>query len=171
MRASNADVVAKEISKYIEEVEHHLKKMVINFSYTVTVKAIDTTPYGIMNPLYHIPERLKVYQPEVGHAKGGWNVGINSEGKDGEVAADTIDAIYTKNLAYAALQPYKIGDTVFITNSVPYVANKGWTRTPFGALEEGYSGQAPQGIKNPTIEEIKSVFQHDLKAMYDDLDY
>lgn len=170
--ASNTDEIAKQLEEYSKEVERKLRNMVKSFVYEVTVKVIDNTPYGDSEKysyFYNIPTRLQFLPATEGTAKGGWFVGINEDySMSFPSQASSKEADEIKYRAKAGTTYYKLGDTVYIANSVPYVANSGWTWRQFGALEDGYSDQAPNGIMKPTIADVQNSIESDLKRYYDE---
>jgi len=174
----STDVLLKQLQEYKEEVKRKLMGMVELFSYNITIEAINNTPYGsLVNPetgeinsLYFIPARANVYhlQPKPGHAKGGWilSFGSTSKYKLG-IIANSSSADNVKISAENASKDYKLGETIYITNNIPYVANSGIVISRFGSLENGYSLQAPSGISGPTINSIMNVYAQNLKEYYD----
>lgn len=174
----STDVLLKQLQEYKLQVQRKLTGMVELFSYNITLEAINNTPYGSfvnkdtgeINSLYFIPARSSEYhlQPEPGHAKGGWilSFGSSSKYKLG-VIANSENADNVKVSAENSAKDYKLGETVYITNNIPYVANSGIVMPNFGSLENGYSLQAPSGISGPTINSIMNVYAQNLKEYYD----
>lgn len=161
----------EQLKKLHEEVTKKLEGMVQIFAYHVTWKAIETTPYGddvLYSKYYELKSRLRWFLPYEGSAKGGWTVTMNQPSRIyvPERAQDR-EAINIKTNAEKDSMAYKLGDTVYIMNSVPYVATPGFTLGKFGALEKGYSGQAPNGIMQPTLDEIIGVYQLKLNEYYE----
>lgn len=161
----------QSLKKFHEETVRKLEGMVQIFSYWVTWEAIENTPIGSITEdnewMYNLPSRLRVLPAEVGSAKGGWTISFNGPTKiifperaNGEGAENT------KNNADIDSQKYKLGDTVFIMNSVRYVASDGWTLPKFGSLEGGYSSQAPNGIMEPTLHAIYGIYRSELNEYY-----
>ena len=153
--------IEKQLQEFHRAAIQRMRNMVIFFSYKVAVEAVENTPIGTLNSLYYKPSRLAVMEPEVGSAKGGWTASFNIPANitdPGSGRADDELAMNVKDRIYSSLRPYKLGDTVFLTNAVPYVANSGWTEPYYGSLEGGYSQQAPQGIMKPTFAMVQSVF-------------
>ena len=62
---------------------------------------------------------------------------------------------------------YKLGDVVYIMNSVPYVNTPGFTVASFDSLENGYSAQAPYGIMEPTLHAILGIYDSELNKYYE----
>lgn len=166
---ANTKQLLKEITDYKNEVEGRLMKMATTFSYNIIVKAIDTTPFGTMNPMYNIEARSNFgLLPMPGHAKGGWKMTLNMEDPYFTGVANSPQADNIKRRAKKVTPKFKLGDSVYITNSVPYIANSGVPYSTFGSLEDGYSSQAPDGIYGPTFDEIFSVYNMNLKSYFDE---
>jgi len=172
---SNIKEFSKQFEEYKKEVERKLKGMVYAFASNVAIKAVIETPYGssaLYPALYNNPARsISPYNlsPEEGHAKGGWIVNLiqpdySDYGNRAETKAanDTVDAIE------ATLAEYKLGDSIYIQNNIPYVASTGFTNPYQGSLENGYSPQAPSGISAPTLDAVFAVYQLDLKEYYNE---
>jgi len=166
----NTKQLLKEITDYKNEVEGRLMKMATTFSYNIIVKAIDTTPFGTMNPMYNIEARQKSFNliPRPGHAKGGWKMTLNMEDPYFTGLANDAGADNIKNRAKKVTPKFKLGDSIYITNSVPYIANSGVPFSTFGSLENGYSSQAPDGIYGPVFDAIFSAYNVDLKSYFDE---
>lgn len=167
-----ADV--SQLQKSLEEakklIKARLENMVKEFVYESSVKFIDNTPYGdaVANERYYNMEsRLEYLSPVQGTAKAGWEVGFNeSNSNPFPSPASSEEALDVKQKIAAKVKTYQLGDTVYLTNAVPYVANTGWTLPNFGSLEGGYSAQAPQGIMKPSTTEVLSLYNSDLQRLY-----
>ncbi len=166
----NTNALLKQLQEFHVEAIKKMETMVETFSYNVAVQAIDNTPYGnhiAYAKFYNNWERLKWFQPIAGSAKGGWGIYIDKYDKVlVPLRADSADATNTKAFAKQDIQSYKLGDTVHIVNSVPYVATQGFTQPNFGSLDGGYSPQAPRGIMAPTVESILGIYQLQLNEYY-----
>jgi hypothetical protein len=161
----------ESLKKFHAEAVRKMQGMVSTFAYWVTWEAIENTPIGddqTYAALYNVKERLRVLPPEAGSAKGGWTISFNRPTRIifPERATDS-NAQNIKNNADVDSEKYKLGDTVYIMNSVRYVASEGWTLPQFGSLENGYSSQAPNGIMEPTLHAIYGVYRSDLKSYYE----
>ncbi len=162
----------QSLKKFHDEAVRKLEGMVQIFSYWVTWEAIENTPIGNITEsnewMYNLPSRLRVLPAEVGSAKGGWTISFNGPTRIifPERATDE-NAENIKNNADVDSSKYKLGDTVYIMNSVRYVASEGWTLPKFGSLEGGYSSQAPNGIMEPTLHAIYGIYRSDLKSYYE----
>jgi len=161
-----------DLKKFKEEATRKLEGMVEIFTYNLTVEAIDNTPIGQLNEgtdwMYNLPSRLRVLPAEPGSAKGGWTISFNGPTRIifPERATDS-NAYNIKSNADVASKGYKLGDVVYVMNSVRYVATEGWTLPKFGSLENGYSSQAPNGIMKPTLDAVMNIYSLDLKKYYE----
>lgn len=171
MRVScNIDELVESLKQLEKEVTRKLEGMVHLFVYNITAQAIDNTPFGnagLYARFYNSRERLKWFMPIEGSAKGGWTVSMETPTRVMvPLRADSEAASNTKEDANRDAKTYKLGETVYIMNSVPYVANAGFTSPKYGSLEGGYSPQAPQGIMGPTMDSIMGVYQLKLNEYY-----
>jgi len=71
-----------------------------------------------------------------GRARGNWNVATGSPDKTESEERKDKDGGPTIGRALTIVREIQVGDTIFITNSVPYIL----------PLEDGHSSQAPQGM-------------------------
>lgn len=150
-----------------------LESVVEGFIYNITVQAIDNTPYGTDNELYHMKSRLYAgLYPEPGHAKGGWQVVTgqfltgSSAGLRKTYPARSKQAFDVKEYADVASSKYRLGETILVVNNIPYVANEGFTLPWMRSIESGYSNQAPNGIMAPTISQIETIYKNNLLDYY-----
>jgi hypothetical protein len=161
----------QSLKKFHEDAVRKMQGMVQIFSYKVTVEAIDNTPYGddeVYFKYYNLKSRLKWFLPYRGSAKGGWTISMNTPSRIlVPERADSVDAINIKENADNASVTYKLGDVVYIMNSVPYMNTPGFTQSSFDSLENGYSAQAPFGVMEPTLHAILGIYQSDLKSYYE----
>ena len=165
---ANIEDLLKSFDRVQEEIAARLRYMAVDFAYKITLKAIDTTPIGTMNPSYLIDSRRDYYAPEPGTAKGGWRVSFDEQDWVGSwVIAENKEAKNIKNRAENKLSQFKLGDTISISNDVKYITQEGFTMPQFGSLEGGYSKDAPYGIFEPTFDSIMSVYNHEFKTSYD----
>ena len=168
---SNSSELEDSLKKFHEEAVRKMQGMVSIFAYKITFEAIENTPIGNITEsnqwMYNLQSRLRVLPPEVGSAKGGWTISFNAPTRIifPERATDE-NAFNIKDNADIASQQYKLGDDVYIMNSVRYVASEGWTLPKFGSLEGGYSKQAPFGIMEPTLHAIYGIYTSELNEYY-----
>lgn len=166
----------QSLKKFHEEAVRKMEGMVKIFAYKVTFEAIENTPFGddqTYAVLYNNFIRLKTLPAEAGSAKGGWTISFNAPTKIifPERASDE-NAVNIKNNADIDSQRYKLGDDVYIMNSVRYVASDGWpydtykNGTPVRSLESGASQQAPFGIMEPTLHAIYGIYTSSLNEYY-----
>lgn len=77
---------------------------------------------------------------DTGRFRGNWQMGFNAINADTNSAEDKSGGAAIARTA-AALSKWKPGDTIFLTNSLPYARR----------LEYGWSKQAPQGMVRLTV--------------------
>ena len=157
---SNADTISKQLEEFSKEVERKMKSMVEQF-------AVDIVEAGTANtPLGDSEKFARYYQArltngsglpdEEGVARGAWVVGLN-----GQIGFTAISGKNTDAEAIAEakmdMNAYKLGQDFVIGNAAPYI----------GDLEDGYSDQAPNGIMQPTINQIETAIQSNLKQYYE----
>ncbi len=95
---------------------------------------------------------------DTGRFRGSWRIGVNEvdlstfdpgsgEDDDEDAPASAGDPVSSEesNRALKALGPAKFGDTIFVTNNLPYAQR----------LEDGWSDQAPNGMVSLTVQEIE----------------
>lgn len=101
---------------------------------------------------------------DTGRLRGNWNIGINMTDVT-EYPADPSTLNSPPNSlslvrATSALNNFKLGDTIFISNNLPYVYP-----LEYGLMGEGsktiggFSRQAPQGFVRITYKEISSSLE------------
>jgi hypothetical protein len=169
-----------QLKEFHKEAIRKMEGMVETFTYWIVWKAIETTPFGDSEEyfsLYNHPMRVKSIRGgnnRAGLAKGGWVVEMNKPHSFWWfMQAENENAESVKNANDARTEHYKLGDTVYIANNVPYVSMDGWPYAtykngqPVMSLESGASQQAPQGIMQPTLNEIMNVYQLKLNEFYE----
>ncbi len=91
---------------------------------------------------------------DTGRFRGNWNCGI------GAVDVGTTDSVdpsggVVMGRTVTALNKWKLGDTIFLTNSLPYAR----------PLEYGHSKQAPQGMVRLTIVEYGAALERAVRGV------
>ena len=166
----NFSELEDSLKKFHEEAVRKMEGMVQLFAYKVTLEAIDNTPYGddiTYVKYYNIRQRLKWFMPFQGSAKGGWTISMNQPTHIRvPERANSKEATNIKENADIDSLKYKLGDVVYIMNSVPYVSTPGFTLASFDSLENGYSAQAPFGIMAPTEHAIFGIYASELNEYY-----
>jgi hypothetical protein len=148
--------IEQQLAEYKLEVERKLKYMVANFAYRVAQYAISSTPLGD-SVKYASYYNARTDLPTIeGLSQGNWQYSTTSNAslqliagrKAGDSALDIIEA---------RTSGYKLGDTFYIVNTTPYIAD----------LEADYSPQTNgMGIMQPTIDLIASTYKIDLVQYY-----
>jgi hypothetical protein len=83
---------------------------------------------------------------DTGRARANWQVTIGSQAS-GTVEIDDKSGGATMSKATAASAGFNAGDTIYLTNNLPYIRK----------LEEGSSQQAPTGMVALTVQEFAAV--------------
>lgn len=124
-------------------------------------QVISLTPYGNTNSLQNksrYDSRLTHYgwAAKPGLLMGNWNIKINEpdatfnpnmfSSPDGSVLNDQLA---TKG------DRFELGDTIYLSNSTPYLLHTGINSG--GSIEQGYSSQAPNGLKDPLLQAIMAL--------------
>lgn len=148
---SNADKISRQLEEFSKEVERRLKGMVSDFAVEVLESASTNTRLGDAEKykaLYERRQKATGWKAEEGMAQGGWVIGLGGtpafvqrygEGSSAEAVDD----------AMQDMQGYQLGQDFVIGNAVPYV------------------GQFAMEIKAPTVDQITTVIESDLKRLYD----
>lgn len=99
---------------------------------------------------------IRMTPVDTARARSGWQLGVNRvkldalpEGLPSYPGADMKMAE-----AVAASGPVRFGDTLWITNNVPYI----------GHLDDGSSTQAPTGMVGPTLTRVTAEFNATVEA-------
>jgi hypothetical protein len=175
--ACDTSKLEQSLKKFHEEAIRKMTGMVQLFSYWVTFEAIENTPFGDADDyaaLYNNKARKSILKnAKAGMAKGGWIIEMNKPYTSWWfMQADTENAENVKQSADYRSENYKLGDTVYITNNVPYVSRDGWpydtykNGSPVRSLEGGASSQAPNGIMEPTLHAIYGIYAVNLNEYY-----
>lgn len=148
---SNSDVIARQLEEFSKEVERKLKGMVHDFAVEVLETASENTRLGDAEKYikwYERRQKATGWLPEEGMAQGGWVIALDGTpafvqryGKE-----STLEAV---DDAIQDAEGYKLGQRFVIGNAVPYV------------------GQFAMEITAPTINQIETVIEADLKRYYD----
>jgi hypothetical protein len=92
--------------------------------------------------------RRVIYKTPVdtGRARANWQVTIGTPAA-GTIEIDDTNGGATMSKATAASAGFKAGDTIYLTNNLPYIRR----------LEEGSSQQAPAGMVALTVQEFAQI--------------
>lgn len=172
MIAVSFDITAleKSLDEAIKTIERKMEGMVQKFTMRMSLSAINATPMGDSekekNAQWYLDRVLKnpygglKLSPIEGFAQGSWQATPDSDG----VINTDIQEFYGKDSGTSALNSiersmsyYKLGQTVFITNTGPYIK----------ALQQNYSDQTHgRGIIQPTLDMVYSAIQAELDDYY-----
>lgn len=162
--ASNLDEITKQLEEYSLDVQKRLKNMVAGFAREVALTAGRNTPVGDLESMMTENSRYRNYYldryddygipVEPGYHSGAWQY---SEG-----TLDFKPVIFTasemaNDVFNEAEASYQLGDSFAIGAIGPGYAD----------LEGGSSKDAPNGIGEPTVAEVMSAHQAQLKRYYD----
>ena len=98
---------------------------------------------------------------DTGRATANWKVGINEEPRPNEDTDRSVSAAPTVKKAKEVLKGYKIGDDVFIKNSVRSDDEGGYIIK----LEQGHSKQAPTGMFLKNLSKWRKVAKNAQKKI------
>ena len=91
---------------------------------------------------------------DTGRFRSNWAVGLGAINTSADAAPDkTGDA--AKGRAQAALQGWKPGQTIYLSNSLPYALR----------LERGWSQQAPSGVVRLTVQRYGDALAEAVKGL------
>ena len=152
--ASNTDEIVKQLEEYSKEVERKLKGMVQDFAVEVLESASSNPRLGdavIHFKQYKRRQKSTGWLPIEGMAQGGWVIALDGtpafvERHGRQPDGTTAEAV---DEAMQDVKGYQLGQNFVIGNAVPYV------------------GQFAMEIKAPTVEQIMTVIEADLKRYYD----
>jgi hypothetical protein len=162
----DTDKVLAELKEFHAQAVRKMTGMVILFAYNVTISASQNTPVGDLEALVQREsyrnfylKRFQEYGIEinVGFHAGAWHY---SE----EWALGFDKNIYAEEEAAGRVQQdmkqrFMLGDYFFIGAKGP----------GFGALEDGYSPKAPDGIMKPTMQDITNIYSLNLAQYYKEI--
>lgn len=136
--ASNSEEFSLAVDKIIERTKGKINKIVRKIALDMSSRVIMLTPV------------------DTGRARANWMVGIGTS-KQGETVDATDkkgNSTITKVMGDLSDYDYEKDDSIFITNSVPYI----------GPLEHGHSSQAPNGMVKVTVAEFKDFVEKASKS-------
>jgi len=99
---------------------------------------------------------------DTGMLRNRWSVSLNSI-DNAEYGADKTGQ-ESISRALGELSSFKLGDTIWITNNLPYMQNiefglYGKGKSATSKTINGYSSQAPQGVIRITFKEVSSALE------------
>lgn len=175
MRATNADVVAKEIADYTEEVERRLKDMVAMFAFKATEAIQENIPIGDQESInaganqsgtpaasYYKLYEIRANNPalqipaQAGYHRGALGYSYSGNFQFMPIVFEARDS--AEQLMYDVESYYQLGDTFYIGAEGP----------AYDLLNENSSEQTNgQGIAKPSDEAIAAIYRTDMKSFYD----
>lgn len=130
MATNNFDL---SIKKWVEKTKGRVNQVVRKVVFDVDARLITKTPV------------------DTGMAQSNWMLSSGTYSTATTDEHDLTGAIGLKRAAdFIANYDFTKGDSVFITNSMPYI----------GPLENGHSKQAPNGMVKVTVAEFKDIVEN-----------
>ncbi len=149
----------KDLLKHRENMVKRLENVAKDFSIAVAYIAVDESPYGDSEKYanwYQSRQKTSGYLPVEGLAKGSWTISIGSQENSGAGFYQEPTGESAKEAASLRIEGYKLGQDVYIQNSINYI----------GILNDGYSPQAPDGIIKPTLNQLENVYAINIQASF-----
>ena len=175
MIKTNSEKVAQSIRDASAKIEKKLNGMVQEFVYKTAEDIQNITPIGdasfaVSGQKLHDGKsttqtskylmRPAGWVQEPGLTRGNWMVSATEQG----IEFDSMQNSSSKALANIlhTTETFKLGDKIYLGNATPYLMNE----FNGGALEHGYSKQAPNGISKPLVALVGNIYATDLKHFY-----
>ena len=124
---------ALDVSKFVQKTGVRVDLVVRKIAFDVFSSVVKRTPV------------------DTGRARASWTLAVNRV----DLSTAPVGSSTTIASPEAALGPVKFGDTVYISNNLPYIV----------PLNNGSSTQAPEGFVQMAVEEIKASFEATVKAL------
>lgn len=168
MISCDTSALAAQLKQIKSDAERRMQKMVVMFSYYVTLTLGENTPVGDFEALdmdgqYYNANYYALYSErenktglpiEVGYHSGAWQFSksVNITG---------VPVIYELEQAAQYVRSdvksqYKLGETFYIGASGP----------AYDILNSGSNPKAPDGIIRPTLDQIASIYSMNLANYY-----
>jgi len=121
---------AFDLSRFNIESREHLENVVRYIALTLDQKVVLRTPV------------------DTGRARGNWYPSIGQPSDEVNENAFDKSGTTTFGEIAAVVVNAQLGSVIWLTNNLPYIVR----------LEDGYSGQAPTGMVDVSLEEVSSMF-------------
>ena len=147
----HADELHTQLKAFSEKFRSTLEKGVERFAYKTADIFIQSTPYGNVDKYFDLyVKRQDKYGFDIrpGLSKGSWLLSTGQPVFIEEVAYDNRSGGKSQARAYSSSQEYMLGETIYLTNSVPYIEK----------LEKGSSQQAPEGIMELSLSKLQRLY-------------
>lgn len=166
----SADVtdLLKSLEDYRNQVVKKLKATINTVMYEWSSEVIRITPLGDVDKYwgyYHTRAKEPYgWKEQAGLTRGNWMFGLNAESISFDSSSFDSGSGTLKASLSTVMHEYKLGDTITLGNATPYILTEGintnaMSRRGRGTLEGGYSMQAPNGLKAPTLEAIQRLYK------------
>lgn len=156
---------ANSLDRAAKEINRKLKAMVAGFTKEMTTIVVENTPIGDEDRLENdegyrglYRQRWKMYKipMEVGYHAGSWRLSITGhEILDATIYPAERPPIEASDIVKSS--EYQLGTTFYIMSNGPGII----------ALENGESPWAPNGIVEPSMQEIAATYKVNLKGYFD----
>lgn len=141
----------KSLQQYKDRLERELTGRTISLLTKWANRVYDITPKGDVDKfryLYEMRQNATGWKIEPGLLMGNWQMFIQGEQVPGFIQRYDISGSSLQTDRQS--MQFKLGDTIVLSNSTPYV----------GKIEEGYSKtQAPNGLQKPLLNAILDLYK------------
>lgn len=147
--------------KYRQQTREKMKDTVWEVMRIWADQVISLTPYGNTNSTqnkarYDSRQNLYGWDAKAGLLMGNWNIKLNDSSANfsGSSFSSPDGSILSAQLATKG-DRFELGDMVYLSNATPYLVRSGINAG--GSIEQGYSAQAPDGLKDPLLQAIMAL--------------
>lgn len=141
---------SKQVGKFAEKAKENMVKVQRGTALSVFSKIVMRTPVG--NPSLWANPAPAGYTG--GSLRANWQIGINGPVRS-ELSATDKTGSGTIAKGATALGRVDIGDSVFISNNLPYAFR----------VENGWSQQAPSGMVKVTVAEFQRIVKQNARKV------
>lgn len=149
------------LNKYRLQTREKMKDTVWEVMRVWADQVISLTPYGNTHSTqnqarYESRQNLYGWDAKAGLLMGNWNIALNdSSTKFRSNMFSTPDGSVLNAQLATKGDRFELGDTVYLSNATPYLVRSNINAG--GSIEQGYSQQAPNGLKDPLLQAIMSL--------------
>ena len=185
MKVTNLDDVLKSLDEATATIERKLKAVVKGYALDAVDILVRNTPYGSLtfngkpNEWYSRRSEEAAFGSRVdevpGTARNNWRIALIERGFSGIVSNETLRGATPTGVPFdfpsgsetgevsfsnvrQGINSYQLGDFVVLWNNAPYINRRTLDWSGKQGLEQGSSSQAPTGIRQPSIDEIKAMY-------------
>lgn len=169
----NGEDVLKQLEEVKKELTRKLTATVKIYAYQYALESVLATPLGDIEKYYNFYKTRPIdtlsrfnLSKAPGNARGGWQLTFN-ELPANKYPGFADDGSFMRTQFKKSADDYKLGETIYVTNYIPYVANDDFYVPGWKSLQSGErSDQARGGIVDP-VRDIMNIFKQDLQKIYD----